>query len=185
MKLATGLAALFLLIFLSFAVQEFLPPLAFLHDARVLLVPLLFCYGAIAFPGWAMILLALFTGLCTDLMNLQVEGARVEIALGWSIVYFVLFGALAHGFQPAFLRGQWWIYVVLSALGTSTLLAAQYAMICFRREGFVFNEIVAWRILGPGLIAAALSPLLLLAAHGLSRFYPDEPALPKPYRSRR
>lgn len=185
MKLTTGLAALFLAIFLSFALQEMIPPVSYFDGARILIVPLLFCYGAIVFPGWAMVLLAIFTGLCTDLMNLHVVGGQVEIALGWSIVYFVVLGALAQGFQPAFQRGHWWIYVLLSAVGTSAFLAAQFVMISLRREPFVFNEIILWRILGPGLFAAILAPLLHLIAVGFSQFYPDAPEMAKPYRARR
>ncbi len=35
-------------------------------------------------------------------------------------------------------------------------------MISFRREGIVLNDLVLWRIVGPGLIAAMIAPLVYL-----------------------
>ncbi|MFZ4681388.1 MAG: hypothetical protein ACOYMS_02700, partial [Terrimicrobiaceae bacterium] len=174
-----------LAVFFALIIQEFIPPVHALNGARVVLVPVLFCYAALAMPAWAMLLFAVYTGFLTDLATLQIVDGRVEIALGWSIVYFVVFGLLAHGFQPAFLRGHWWIHLLLSVLGTCAYLALQYAMICFRREGIVFNELVAWRILAPGLIAAIIAPLLHLLVHLCGQFFPDLPGEAGGYRIRR
>jgi len=172
MKLAAGWAAMAVAIFFALVVPEFIPPLHGLNGARVVLVPMLFCYGALAMPLWAMLPLALYSGLLTDLASLQAVNGHVEIALGWSIVYFVLFGLLAHGFQPAFLRGHWWLHILLGAAGTSLFLALQYAMICFRREAFFFNDLVAWRILAPGLIAALFAPIVHLIAVQAGQLFP-------------
>ena len=182
MKLAIGWVSAALAVFFALIIQEFIPPVHALNGARVVLVPVLFCYAALAMPAWAMLLFAVYTGLLTDLMYLQIVDGRVEIALGWSIVFYVVFGLLAHGFQPAFLRGHWWLHLLLGALGTCALLALQYAMICFRREGIVFNELVAWRILAPGLIAAIFAPLLHLLVHQCSQFFPDLPGEAGGYR---
>ncbi len=182
MKLATGWLAAALAVFIALIIQEFIPPIDALHGARVLLVPMLFCYAALAMPAWAMLLFAVYTGMLTDLATLQIVDGRVEIALGWSIVYFVLFGLLAHGFQPAFLRGHWWLHLLLGALGTCAFLALQYAMICFRREELIFNELVAWRILAPGLIAAIIAPLVHLLVYQCRQFFPDLPGEAGEYR---
>jgi len=184
MKLALGWFSLALAIFFAPILQEFIPRVAIFEGARVLLVPMLFCYGALAMPLWAVVLLAAFTGFLTDLWYMQFANGQVEIALGWSIVYFVIFGLLAHGFQPAFLRGHWWLHVVLSALGTSTFLALQYVMICFRRQELIFNEHIAWLILGPGLIAAILSPVVHLVASQTAQFFPVERRAAGGYRMR-
>lgn len=174
MKLAVGWFSLALAIFFAPIVQEFIPKVTLFEGARVLLVPMLFCYGALAMPLWAMVLMAAYTGFLTDLWYMQFVNGQVEIALGWSIFYFVFFGLLAHGFQTAFLRGQWWLHIVLSAVGTSTFLALQYVMICFRRQEFLFDEKVAWLIIGPGLMAAVLSPLLHLVVSQTAQFFPVE-----------
>ena len=173
MRLALGLAIGALTIFFVFIIQEFIPPIHGLRGARVLLIPMVFCYAAMVLPTWAMLLFATFTGLVTDLMYLHIVDGQVEIGLGWSIVFFVLFGLFAHGFQPAFLNGKWWLHVLLSALGTCLFLALQYVMICFRRQGIVFNETVVWRILAPGLIAAVFAPLVHLLVVQYHHFFPD------------
>jgi len=170
MKDVLGGISFALCIFLALIAQEFIPPVHMLLGAHVLLVPTLFCLAAIAYSPWTMLVLAVFTGFIVDLMNIHIIGGRVEIALGWSIVYFVLLGLLCHGFQPAFLRGRWWIHTCLAVAATSLYLALQYVMISFRREGIVLNEIVFWRIVGPGLIAAVIAPLLYLVWH----FIPGE-----------
>jgi len=182
MKLAIGWTSAALAVLFALIIQEFIPPIHALNGARVLLVPLVFCYAALAMPTWAMLLFAALTGFVTDLMFLHIVDGQVEIALGWSMVYFVFFGLLAHGFQPAFLRGHWWLYIVLAVLGTCTFLALQYVMICFRRQGIVFNDLVAWRILAPGLIAAVIAPLVHLAVNQCSNFFPDVPGAPGGYR---
>lgn len=173
MKLATGLVTAVLAVFFLLIFQEFIPPVRAMEGARVVLVPMIFCYVALAAPTWAMLLTAVYTGLVTDLMYLHVVDGVVEIGLGWSIIYFVLFGFVAHGFQPAFLRGHWWLHVLLSAAGTCVFLALQYAMISFRRQGIVFNEVVAWRILAPGLFAAVAAPLVHLVVTQCVHFFPD------------
>jgi hypothetical protein len=172
MKLATGWVSLAVGIFLALLVQDGIPAISGLNGARVLLVPMLFCYGALAFPTWAMLLLAAYTGFVCDLKYLNVVDHRVEIALGWSMVYFVIFGLVAHGFQPGFQRGHWWLHPLLSAAGTVMYLALQFVMISFRREALVFNEVILWKILGPGLVAAVIAPLFYLAVFQISHLLP-------------
>lgn len=172
MKLAVEWLLLAVGIFLAFVLQQQIHAINGLNGARVLLVPMLFCYGALALPTWAMLLLAAFTGFLTDLMYLNVVEGRVEIALGWSMVYFVIFGLVAHGFQPGFQRGHWWLHPLLSAGGTILFLALQYLMITVRRQELVYNEIVLWRILAPGLIAAVIAPFFYLAVFQASQFLP-------------
>jgi hypothetical protein len=185
MRLLISGVALVVGVFLAFVVQAFIPPVGFLHGGRIVLVPMIFCYAAMVFPTWAMVLAALYTGLLTDLAYLHVVDGRVEIGLGFSIVFFVVFGLLANGFQPAFRRGHWWIHALLAALGTSAFLAAQFLMITFRREGFVVNELVAWRILGPGVVAGLLAPFFHLIVAHASQFLPEDFASLATYRPSR
>jgi len=171
MRTLAGLAALFLAIFLAFPVQEMIPAVSALHGARLLLVPALFCYGAVALPAPAMLGLAVFTGLLTDLAYLHVVGGQVEIAVGWSIVFFVIFGLLANGLQPAFKRGHWWIPIPVTLVGTSLFLLMQFAMISLRREGFFFNEVVVWRIIGAGALSAVVAAMIHPLALWSGRFF--------------
>lgn len=173
MKLLIGGISTVIAIFIAFVIQDFLPPMDIFLGARIILVPMIFCYAAMALPGWTMLILAFIAGLFTDLNYLHVVDGRVEIGVGWSIVYFVFLGLFAHGFQPAFQRGHWWIHILVSMAGTSVFLALQFAMISFRREGFVYNDMVFWRVIGPGLMAG----LFALAVHplvvGASYLLPD------------
>lgn len=163
MRTAVILLSLGVGVFAAFFFQQALPAVNVLHGVRLLLVPTIFCYAAMSLPFPAMLAAAVYTGLLTDLMYLHVVGGQVEIALGWSIVYFVALGCLSNGFRPGMLRGHWWPVILLGALGTSVLLALQFVMISLRREGFVFEEAVVWRIIAPGLLAALFAPILHLA----------------------
>jgi len=162
MNLLVGLIALVASILIAFPVQEIIPPIVAWHGARIIFVPMLFAYGALSLPFPLMLVAAVLTGLLTDLANLHVVGPLVEIGLGWSIVYYVLLGCLAHGFQPAFKAGHWWLYLPLSFIATSTLLFLQFLMITIRRDGFAIGEITAWRILAPGVLAMLISPFIVL-----------------------
>lgn len=170
MKTLAGLAALFLAIFLAFPIQELIPAVPALHGARLLLVPALFCYGAVALPTPAMLGLAVFTGLLTDLAYLHVVSGQVEIAVGWSIVFFVILGLLANGLQPAFKRGHWWIPIPVTLVCTSLFLLMQFAMISLRREGFYFGEVVVWKVLGAGCLSALVAALIHPLAVWSGRF---------------
>lgn len=174
MKTAAGLISLFVAVFFATVVLDFVPPLAVLHGARIVLIPMFFCYAALALPFPAMLAAAVLTGLFVDLSSLQVlDGGHVEIALGWSIFYFVIFGSFAQGFRQMFLDGHWWVYVLLSGVGTSLLLALQFLMITARRDSLVINELVAWRILAPGAVAILLAPLVHLVVALLSSLFPQ------------
>lgn len=170
MKTVYAFAALVAAVFLAFPIQEMIPPVDAFHGAHVLIVPALFCYAAISLPTPAMLVFAAYTGFLTDLANLNIVSGQVEIGLGWSIVFYVIFGLIVHGFQPAFLRGHWWIPVPLTILCVCLFLFLQFSMITFRRGGLEFNEVAAWRIFGGGLLAGLVSPLVLAAAYSSQRF---------------
>ncbi len=160
-------AALIVAIFAALIVQEFLPPLGFMSGARIYLVPVLFCYGALILPYPLMIVLALVTGFMSDLAFLQVVAGSVEIPVGWSILAYVAVGSICQGLRPLVLQGHWELHILMSVLTTITLLALQFGMISMRRfeqGGWVWNETVAWRIFGPGIVALVLAPAVYFLA---------------------
>jgi hypothetical protein len=173
MKVATGTLAACLGIFVAFLVQMALPPVHVLHGARFVLVPMIFCYAAMSLPFPAMLGLAVFTGFLSDLMYLHVVGGRVEIALGCSIVFFVIVGSIANGCREFFLRGQWWPLIPVTVLSTCAFLLMQFIMISVRREGFVFEMAVIWRILAPGLLAGLFVPLLHAVVRPFAAMLPE------------
>jgi hypothetical protein len=157
---------LFVAVYLALVVQEFLPPLGFLDGARLLLVPVLFCYGALWLPFPAMLVFALYTGLLSDLAALRVLDDRVEIGLGWSMVFYVLLGAALNTLRRTFPAGRWEIHCLASAVITFLLLLGTYLMISLRRDTFFhFDATVLWHLVGPSLAALLVAPLIFLLLH--------------------
>lgn len=147
-------------LFLSLVAQEFIPPLAWLADARIYLLPIVFFYAALAMPFSLMLLLAFFTGFMWDALTVQIVGHSVEIALGWSILLYAVLGSIMSGFRPLFQRGRWEVHCLLSGLFCSSIVLTTYLMICLRRGSFEFPHEVWLRIAGTGLAGLFLSPLI-------------------------
>ena len=162
----------FLLILAMFAMlvlQHFIAPLPH-FGARVLLMPIVMFYGALALPLPGMLALAFLGGLMWDALHGYVVEGNVEIAMGWSIVLYAALGALMGGFRPLFQRGRWEIHCLLSGVCTSLIVLAEYLMLTFRREPvvFIFNQEIWWRIGGAGLVALLLSPFIFFALNYLA-----------------
>ncbi len=151
---------LVILIYLAVIAQDFLPPMGWFEGAHLLLVPTLFCFGALVLPFSGMLGLALITGLLSDLAQLHIDGARVEISLGWSMVFYLFYGTILQLLAPAFGRARWALHAVGAGLGTAALLTVQYLMICLRRDSFFFDHTVFWHIAGPALAALFAAPAI-------------------------
>ena len=150
---------LFAAVYVALIVQEFLPALPFFDNARIVLLPVIFCYGALWLPFPAMLGFALWTGLLGDLADLHVVGDRVEIGLGWSMLFYVFFGTLLQSLRETFAAGRWEIHALASGVVTLFLLLGQYLMVCLRRQSFQFDNTVFWHVAGPALAALLLAPL--------------------------
>ena len=163
--------------FLGLVVQHFIGPLP-PYGVRVLLMPVIMFYGALALPVPGMLALAFCGGLMWDALHVHVDllgesgygPPTAEVALGWSIVLYAILGALMNGFRPLFQRGRWEIHCLLSGVCTSFIVLAEYLMRTFRQEKvvFIFNQEVWWRIGGAGLIAALLSPFFFFVLNYLA-----------------
>ncbi len=160
---------LLILVFIAQIGELFIPPLEVLHNAHVMIVPLIVFYGAMALPFPLMLALAFFAGFLLDALTVQVIGPRVEIAFGWSILLYGVLAGIMHGFRPLFIRGRWEIHCILGGIFTSLILLAQYLMITFRRGTLLFTNEVWWQIGGPGVVALLVAPLLFWSLHWLGR----------------
>lgn len=160
---------LVVLVFLAQLVEIFIPPLAWMFNAHVYIVPVIVFYGAIALPFPLMLCLAFIAGFLWDAMTVQVLASNVEISFGWSILLYAVLAAIMHGLKPLFNRGRWEVHCVLSGVCTSLILLAQYLMISFRRGSLVFNREAWWQIGGPGLLAMLMAPLIFWSLHWVSR----------------
>jgi len=170
---------LLVLTFLAQVVEYFIPPLEWMYNARVCLMPLFVFYGAMALPFPLVMALAGFAGILLDAATVQVLGARVEISVGWSIMLYAVLAAIMHGLRPLFVRGRWEVHCIMSGLCTSAILLSQYLMISFRRGSFVFNHDVWWQIGGPGVLAMLMAPLIFWLLHMLGRLTAN-PYIPEP-----
>ena len=173
MKALIDLIALFAGVFIAFVVQHALPPMADLHGAQVLLVPMVFCYAAVVLPFPAMLAAAFYTGLFSDLFYLHIAGGRVEIPPGVSIIYFVILGCISNGFRSVPEAKRVWIFALLSGVGTSAFLLLQFLMITWHRGGWEWASAAAWRILAPGLMAFLIAPLFHLITSHIDNLVPD------------
>ena len=133
--------------------------------ARVMIMPVIMFYGALALPLPGTLALAFAGGLMWDCLHSQVVDGNYEIAVGWSIVLYSVLGCLMSGFRPLFQRGRWEVHCLLSGLCTAVIVFAEYLLITFRRDPvtFVFNKNILWSIGATGLIALLLSPFFFFA----------------------
>lgn len=170
---------LLVLVFLGQMVEFFIPPLDWMYNAHVYIVPVIVFYGAMALPFPLVLVLAGFAGFLLDAVTVQALGPRVEISLGWSILLYAVLAAIMHGLRPLFIRGRWEVHCIMSGLCTSTILLSQFLMIAFRRGSLVFSREAWWQIGGPGVIAMLMAPLVFWILHSLGRLTAN-PYLPEP-----
>jgi hypothetical protein len=150
-------------------VEIFIPPLAWMYNAHVYIVPVIVFYGAITLPLPLVLALVFVAGFLWDAMTAQILGTHVEISFGWSILLYAVLAAIMHGLKPLFNRGRWEVHCILSGVCTSLILLSQYLMISFRRGSLIFNREVWWQIGGPGLLAMLMAPLVFWLLHWFSR----------------
>ncbi|HXM74230.1 MAG TPA: hypothetical protein VN904_03060 [Chthoniobacterales bacterium] len=149
--------------------EFFIPPLDWMYNAHIYIVPVIVFYGAMALPFPLMLSLALFAGVLLDALTVQVIGAKVEISLGWSILLYAVLAGIMHGMRPLFIRGRWEVHCLLTGLCTSAIILAQYLMITFRRGSVLFSREVWWQIGGPGLMAMLMAPVIFWVLQWLAR----------------
>ncbi len=157
--------ALLVSVFGAIVLQEFIPPVPWLHGARVMLMPVVLFYGAMALPYPQMLALAFLSGLMWDLNIAHYVDGGFEIAPGWSIVLFALLCLMAHGLRPLFLKGRWEVHCLASGLGVAAQVALELAFITLRRESVAFSEVVWWRIGGAGVLALLIAPAVYFFFH--------------------
>jgi hypothetical protein len=172
-------AILVVLIFASFLFQQFVPPILLLNGFSVLLAPAIYFYASLAFPLPVFLGITVFTGLVRDLLVMP-EPGRSDFSAGTSILIWLIPGLIVHGFRPLFLRNRWSVHFWLAelcALLTPFLLAAEYAVLSFERREFLINDVILWRICGPGLLSLFLNPCVFFILTPLSNWLDYRPRL--------
>ena len=169
---------LLVLTLLAQIVEFFIPPLDWMYNARIYIVPVIVFYGAMALPFPLVLALAGFAGFLLDAVTVQALGPRVEISVGWSILLYAVLASIMHGLRPLFIRGRWEVHCLMSGVCTSSILLSQYLMIAFRRGSLFFTREAWWQIAGPGVIALLMAPLIFWMLHSLGRLTAN-PYLPE------
>jgi hypothetical protein len=149
--------------------EFYIPPIDWMYNAHICIVPVIVFYGAVALPFPLMLALALFAGMLLDSLTVQVIGSKVEISMGWSILLYAVLAGIMHGLRPLFIRGRWEVHCIMSGICTSAIILAQYLMITFRRGSIFFSREVWWQIGGPGLMAMLIAPLIFWTLQGVAR----------------
>ena len=169
--------AIFLLIPVSFILQEFIPVFDWAYGSRLLLVHTAFYAIAIAVPFPVMLLFALLTGFLWDaryhLPMYSVEGvpdgiAASELPFGFTIFLLGLTGAFIQGVRPLFRRGRWELPIFMIGLCTSIVLILEYLVLSFHRGALLIPGEFWWKVVMTSLFSALLSPLLLLSLSRLA-----------------
>jgi len=158
-----------LLVLAAFVVQQFLPAFTGLHNARILLVQLVFLCTAVTVGTPTMLLLAFVCGFLWDaqcglgqaggdpgIYNLPVE----VLHFGYSMLLFAAMGYLMQGIQPLFRQGKWQFSALLTGIAIFFYLSAEYALITFVRGGFVLSRATVMQVAVTSGLTMLFSPLV-------------------------
>jgi len=183
-------AVVFILLLLSFGLQEFVPSVPIAHHARLFLPAVFFFSSAVATSFPMMLFLAFVTGLLWDARYLPtpmetpeealalMEGVERqfvgmgngELTFGLSILLFGLFGALMQGVRPLFKRGRLELPVVMVGFAVFGWLLSQFLTMTFIRGSFSFPPGVWSKMITDTLLAMLVAPVLFLVLHALARW---------------
>lgn len=182
---------IFVLMLLTFAVQEFIPPIMpeTTHYARLFLPAVFFFAASVAVPFPSMLMLALVTGILWDVRYLPMSsdvgragGAELgmtmadaatlgaaDLRFGYSILVFGLLGALMQGVRPLFKKGRLELPVLMVGFATSAWLLIQYLLMTLLRGSIHFPTAMWLKLVTDTMYAMFFSPLMFLALHVLAR----------------
>ena len=181
----------FVLLVLTFGMQEFIPAIEFAQQARVLLPPVFFFSSALSVPFPVMLCFALFTGLVWDARHLPYKADKTaitpatemvsnelaekfstrggDLSFGYSIVLFGVMGTIMQGIRPLFKRGRWEVPVIMVGLATFAWLLIEYLIMSFLRGSFVFPPGMWTKMITQSLLAMLVSPVILFILHTFAR----------------
>lgn len=182
--------AVFVLMLVSFAVQEFIPSVPMAQYATLLLPPVFFFAASVAVPFPVMLVMAFITGALWDARHLPsfvgtgrfdpgallsgMMGDAADLAssgdllFGLSIVLFGLLGMFMQGIRPLFKRGRLELPVLMVGVSTFAWLLMQYLVMTFLRGSLYFPPGIWTKMVTDSLLAMLASPLLFLLLYSLA-----------------
>lgn len=185
----------FLLLLITFAVQEFIPGIPMAQYATLFLPPVFFFAASVAVPFPMMLLMAFVTGFLWDARYVpgvfepaekavhslissgthlpELDMAGGGFGFGLSILLFGLLGTFMQGVRPLFKRGRLELPVLLIGFTTFVWLLIEYLVMTFLRGSLYFPPGVWTKMITDTLLAMLASPLIYLLLYslaGLSRY---------------
>jgi hypothetical protein len=184
----------FLLLALTFGIQELIPAIEFAQQARVLLPPVFFFSTALSVSFPMMLFIALFTGLVWDARHLPYRPEKASttsptselvapvsaesqgqgmghLPVGYSIILFAVTGTLMQGIRPLFKRGRWELPVIMVGVATLLWLLLEFLLMSFLRGSFEFHPGLWTKLVTNTLLAMLVSPVLLFLLHSLQKVF--------------
>lgn len=162
--------SLILLVISSTILQQFSPAFEGLHEARVLVVPLVFLCAAVTVNVGPMLLLAFVCGFLWDAQHilshhemdqkmLQVYvDSQADVRFGYSIILYAMMGFIMQGIQPLFREGKWHVSALLSGVAIFVYLFVEYMFITFIRGELILTRALFLKISFTSLLTMFLCP---------------------------
>jgi len=165
---------LLLLLPVSVAIQDLLPSLPPSQE-RIQLLPVLFCFGALALPLVPALYFGLAAGVVQGLALLQSQSGQAELGLCLPILFFLGWAIILQMASEATRGMRWELHSLGSALTTLSLIGGEFLVLCLKRGGLPIDETVMLRIAAPSAAALLISPILYFSLRSLVPFSLDTP----------
>jgi hypothetical protein len=169
---------LIVLLPVALALQDLLPSIP-PFQARIQLLPIVFCFGVLALPLVPALFFALAAALVQGLALVQIQSGQVELGLTAPVVFFLLWAIVFQMASEATEGMRWEVHAFGSAMVTLTLICGEFLALCCRRGGFPVEMTVLWRIAIPSVASLLLAPLLYFLLRKLVPVFVEDEALPK------
>ena len=169
-----------MLVIAACILQQFMPAVTSLFDARVLLLHLVFLCCAVTVGFAPMLGLAFLSGFLWDANNtLGPQGGDPEVYLyqtealrfGYSTLLFGLMGVLMQGIQPLFRRGAWQLSAILTGIATFLYLLVEFLLITFVRGEWIFPGKVMMQIWITASFTMLCSPVVFAILFKLAKLF--------------
>ena len=160
MKRVFSFFFLFLLMVIALVLQDILSIAVGMYQIHLFLVPIVFCFGAIALTRAAALYFAVITGLLEGLLVLPFHAHRPEIGITWFVLFFMTWVLLLQGAIGLTDGIRWELHALGSALFTASLLTGEWLMISWHCGFSNITSMTLMLIVIPSALSLLLSPLL-------------------------
>lgn len=160
--------------------QQFLPAITSLFDAKLLILPLIFLCSAVTLGFSPMLVLAFLCGFIWDAQNTLgpaggdpavYTNSAENLRFGHSIILYAFMGIIMQGVQPLFKKGVWQLSAILTGVATFLYLLTEYLLINIVRGEFVFPARIFYQIWITAALTMICSPLVFFILFKLAKWF--------------